>query len=291
MDESPGLLTQAHGDAIMETVQGPGDSNIEVTPSTLLLVDDEENILSSLRRLLRKEGYRLLCATSGQAGLEILKQEKVDVIISDQRMPHMIGTEFLRLTRDLSPDSVRIILSGYTDLESVTAAINEGAVYKFLTKPWDDEILRLSIKEALRHKWIQDENRMLHNMLVEVNEELAQANHLLAERAEFTQDALQNTQNILHYLPIALLGIDSANHIMFANAAALELFGTHLALGHTTAEMLPSALRDILSNPGPERSSLTLGGKPFIVQIQLLPHKGQGCIVIITPEVQHAQHA
>ncbi|WP_018610026.1 ATP-binding response regulator [Uliginosibacterium gangwonense] len=275
----------------METVQGPGDSSIEVTPSTLLLVDDEENILSSLRRLLRKEGYRLLCATSGQAGLEILKQEKVDVIMSDQRMPHMIGTEFLRLTRNLSPDSVRIILSGYTDLESVTAAINEGAVYKFLTKPWDDEILRLSIKEALRHKWIQDENRMLHSMLVEVNEELAQANHLLAERAEFTQDALQNTQSILHYLPIALLGIDSASQIMFSNAAALKLLDGHLALGRPAAETLPEALVEKINQANPERSPLTLGGKPFTVQVQALPHKGQGCIVIIIPEVCHAEHA
>lgn len=140
----------------MEVIQGPGNTPIEVTPSTLLLVDDEENILAALRRLLRKDNYRILTVASGQAGLEVLATEKVDVIISDQRMPHMVGTTFLRKARDLSPDSVRMILSGYTDLESVTSAINEGAVYKFLTKPWDDEILRLSIREALRHKWIQD---------------------------------------------------------------------------------------------------------------------------------------
>jgi DNA-binding NtrC family response regulator len=106
----------------------------ETQQRVLLLVDDEANILRSLQRLFRREGYRILSALSGAEGLERLKEEKVGVIISDQRMPGMTGSEFLHQVKDLYPDTVRLILSGYTDLESVTDSINRGAIYQFLTK-------------------------------------------------------------------------------------------------------------------------------------------------------------
>ncbi|HYD80177.1 MAG TPA: EAL domain-containing protein [Paucimonas sp.] len=118
---------------------------------TLLLVDDEENILNALRRSLRREGYRILSAGSAREGFEILAQQRVDVIVSDQRMPEMNGTEFLSRVRELHPGTVRMVLSGYTDLESVTDAINRGAIYKFLTKPWEDDALRTHVAEAF--KW------------------------------------------------------------------------------------------------------------------------------------------
>jgi DNA-binding NtrC family response regulator len=268
----------------METIHGPGESSIEIKPSTLLLVDDEENILASLRRLLRKDGYTLLTASSGQAGLDLLAHEKVDVIISDQRMPNMVGTVFLKKAQELSPDSVRMILSGYTDLESVTAAINEGAVYKFLTKPWDDEILRLSIREALRHKWIQDENRMLQGMLVEVNAELARANEQLAERADFAQEALQNLQDVVHELPVALLGIDGNGLLVFANRAAMALFDNQLQLCKPAAAMFPEALAIQLKGPLPQHTVLTLAGRPHNALVHALTHRGQGQVIALYPE-------
>jgi len=114
-----------------------------MTDKTILLVDDEENIISALTRLLRRDGYNILRANSGQAGLELLAQHRVGVIISDQRMPGMTGTEFLTKVREIYPDTIRIVLSGYTELNSVTDAINRGAVYKFFTKPWEDEMRTL----------------------------------------------------------------------------------------------------------------------------------------------------
>lgn len=117
---------------------------------TLLLVDDEPNILSSLSRLLRREGYTILTATSPIDAFELLAKHPTQVVISDQRMPEMSGTEFLSRVRQLYPDTVRLVLTGYTDLESVTGAINHGAIYKFLTKPWDDDQLREQIREAFR---------------------------------------------------------------------------------------------------------------------------------------------
>lgn len=118
---------------------------------TLLIVDDETSILSSMRRLLRRDGYDIFTAANAYEGLDVLARHDIQVILSDQRMPEMSGTEFLSRARDLYPDTIRIVLSGYTDLETISDAINRGAIYKFLTKPWDDEALRDSIREAFRH--------------------------------------------------------------------------------------------------------------------------------------------
>ncbi|HXH03405.1 MAG TPA: EAL domain-containing protein [Candidatus Competibacteraceae bacterium] len=117
---------------------------------TVLLVDDEENILRALQRVLRRDGYRILTATNADEGFEILARHDVQVIISDQRMPGINGTEFLSRVKDMYPETMRIVLSGYTDLHSVTEAINRGEIYKFLTKPWEDEVLRANVQEAFR---------------------------------------------------------------------------------------------------------------------------------------------
>ncbi len=133
------------GNKGLTLLESPRDSS-----QTLLLVDDEPNILSSLTRLLRREGYRILTATSPFDAFELLAKQPVHVIVSDQRMPDMSGTEFLARVRQLYPDTVRLVLTGYTDIESITGAINRGAIYKFLTKPWDDDQLREQIREAFR---------------------------------------------------------------------------------------------------------------------------------------------
>ncbi|RUO31260.1 EAL domain-containing protein [Aliidiomarina soli] len=117
---------------------------------TLLLVDDEPNVLRSLNRLLRRDGYHVLTAETADEAFELLAQHQVQVIISDQRMRHMNGTELLNHVKSMYPGIVRIVLSGYMDLESVTAAINQGQIYKFLTKPWDDKELREVVRKAVR---------------------------------------------------------------------------------------------------------------------------------------------
>ena len=140
--ELTALLTAGHGLKV-----GAGDT---ATQRTLLLVDDEPNILSSLKRLLRRDGYEVLTAESPEIAFDLLAKHEVQVIVSDQRMPSMSGTEFLARAKKLYPNTVRLILSGYTDLDSVTDAINRGAIYRFLTKPWDDDKLRADVREAFR---------------------------------------------------------------------------------------------------------------------------------------------
>ncbi|HEX6828358.1 MAG TPA: EAL domain-containing protein, partial [Burkholderiales bacterium] len=122
--------------------------DVEPAQRTLLIVDDEPNVLASLNRALRREDYRILAVGSPQEGMEMLATHNVGVILSDQRMPEMTGTEFLSRVKLMYPRVVRIILSGHTDLATITDAINRGAVYKFLTKPWEDAVLRATLREA-----------------------------------------------------------------------------------------------------------------------------------------------
>jgi len=126
------------------------DTAAESPSETLLLVDDEAGILNSLKRLLRREGYRILTTTDPMEALDLLATNDVQVVISDQRMPQMSGTEFLNRVREMHPDTIRMVLSGYTDLQSITDAINKGAIWRFLTKPWEDDALRKLVREAFR---------------------------------------------------------------------------------------------------------------------------------------------
>jgi serine/threonine protein kinase len=114
----------------------------------VLFIDDEERILTALKTIFRGR-YHVLTAANGQEALDFIGKFKIPVIVSDQRMPGMQGVELLRRARELSPDSVRILLTGYSDLASIVGSINEGEVYRFISKPWDNQDLQLIISEAV----------------------------------------------------------------------------------------------------------------------------------------------
>jgi diguanylate cyclase (GGDEF)-like protein len=201
---------------------------------TLLLVDDEPSILSSLRRLLRGDGYQILTAASGQEGLDVLARHPVDVIVSDQRMPGMTGVEFLRTVRTHYPDTVRIVLSGFTELQTVTDAVNAGAIYKFLTKPWDDAQLRAHVQEAISYGAMANENRLLTLQVHTANQKLAAMNRrlesvLARQRRELEHGAisLDVAHEVLSNVPVPVLASDDAGIIVLANRAAANLFAEH----------------------------------------------------------------
>jgi serine/threonine protein kinase len=114
----------------------------------ILFVDDEERILSALKTIFRSK-YHVLTAANGHEALEFVRKFKIPVIVSDQRMPGMLGVELLRRARELTPDSVRILLTGYSDLASIVGSINDGEVYRFISKPWDNQELQHVIAEAM----------------------------------------------------------------------------------------------------------------------------------------------
>lgn len=231
---------------------------------TLLLVDDEDNIVRALVRLLRRDGYKLLKANSGKAGLEVLKAHEVGVVISDQRMPEMSGVEFLSRVKELYPDTVRIVLSGYTELKSITDAINEGAIYKFLTKPWEDDLLRTNVKDAFEQFELRRENERLARELQAANEEFSKINEELEQRVEQkTREVMQNinalriSQDILEHLPLAVLGIGDDGVVAVANRSAHDLFrleGGSL-IGQAVDQVLPCVLNDLCNEESMESPS------------------------------------
>lgn len=151
-------------------------------PPVILLVDDEPNVLSALQRALRPDGYRVLTARNGLEGVEVLNRETVAVIVSDQRMARMAGTEFLEAARALQPDAVRLMLTGYAEPQAIMDAINRGQVYRFITKPWEDGDLRLTLRRAADQYQLVQENRRLTAQVQAQNAVLAQSNQLLERR-------------------------------------------------------------------------------------------------------------
>lgn len=149
---------------------------------TLLFVDDEPSILSALRRLFRPHGYRILIAESGAEGLEVLEKETVDLVISDMRMPEMDGATFLKHVRNSWPQTMRILLTGYADITSTVAAINEGEIYRYISKPWDDNEIVLVVREALERRRLESENRRLNELTQHQNEELKELNAGLEQK-------------------------------------------------------------------------------------------------------------
>lgn len=118
----------------------------------VLFVDDEPRVTESLKRALRKEPYEILSANSANEGLKVLAREPVDVVISDEKMPGMPGSEFLAVVRKLYPETIRIILTGGASMEAAIRAINEGEIYRFLTKPCNEVDLAITIRQALQLK-------------------------------------------------------------------------------------------------------------------------------------------
>ena len=127
------------------------DSNVQ----TILVVDDDADTLSALHRLFRRDNYRVLTASSPAEAFEALALYRVQVVLCDQRMPVMSGTEFLSKVKEMYPDTMRIILSGYTGVNVVLDSINRGAIYKFYTKPWNDAELRDNVRLAFRQYWME----------------------------------------------------------------------------------------------------------------------------------------
>ena len=165
--------------------------------ATILCVDDESNILSSLRRLFRSEGYKILIAESGAAGLEILEQEPVDIVISDMRMPEMDGAEFLEQVAKRWPETVRLLLTGYADMQSTIDAINKGNIYKYINKPWEDTELKLTVHHAIEQKMLKEERDRLLVITEKQNAELKDLNANLEDKVQQRTAELKQTMGML----------------------------------------------------------------------------------------------
>lgn len=222
----------------------------------ILIVDDEVNILNALERLLdEQEDFVVYRATSGLEGLTLLEQNpQIGVVVSDQRMPNMTGIEFLKQVKSRHSNIVRMILSGYAEMGSITQAINEGAVFKFHSKPWEEERLLDSIRESFEYYQLTEENRNLTLQLQESHAQLKKFNASLKQRVEEKTRSLQLHiaslhlyQEAIEQLPFAVIGLDYDFNVALDNRAArktLSDLGTSL-LGLPVTEVFTGAWHQI----------------------------------------------
>lgn len=262
---------------------------------TLLLVDDEPSIVAALKRLFRRDGYRIVTASSGMEGLQRMAEYEVDVVLSDQRMPGMTGVEFLRRAKELYPDTVRMVLSGYTELQSITDAVNEGAIYRFLTKPWDDARLRVHVQEAFNQKGMADENRRLAQEVRQAGDELSSVNARL-ERVLSTQrtqidleeDRATTARDMIDLLPVPILGIDPDETVVMVNLEAQRLLGIdRLLIGEPASLVLPEALQCLCQGSEQVGTAvrLRIGDRYWRARARPFGEMGQpGHLVVLTEE-------
>jgi two-component system NtrC family sensor kinase len=199
----------------------------------ILLVDDEQNVLKALKRLFVDTAYKIYTANSADEGLAVFAENDIALVISDYRMPGKTGVQFLAEVRERSPQTIRIILSGFADVSSIVEAINDGQVYKFLAKPWNDQELLSTIQRAVEHYELQQENETLVNELKSANEELRRLTDNLEKQVEQrTRDlelknrALATAQRLLSLLPAGVIGIDNQGTLVYMNAALRQYLDT-----------------------------------------------------------------
>ncbi|MEF3168161.1 MAG: response regulator [Deltaproteobacteria bacterium] len=180
----------------METPE-PASQSPPSQRDTILFIDKEENILKAIHRLLHNENYRLLFTTDPDKALEILKTEDVAVIISAQNIPKMTGTELLTKAKAIDPDIIRIILTGYADINTAIESINKGEVFRFIIKPWDDDELKTVIRQAIFQHFLVVENKRLLKVTQEQNQQLEELNAGLEKKAkERTRQLLEKHREL-----------------------------------------------------------------------------------------------
>lgn len=244
----------------------------------ILCVDDEEGVLHALRRVFFDEPVEVLTAASGEEGLRILEAAPAQVVVSDYRMPGMNGVAFLREVSARRPDTMRILLSGYSDIKAVIEAINEGRIYKFISKPWNDDELRIAVTNAFKSWRLARRNVELTQQLQTANEELQTLNAILQERITDEVVALRKRAGeleraaaALDVLPLAVACLDHDGWLTYYNDAASALFswtvGAMRFVPH--AKAFPVKLDDLLaevSRSGGASLPLVIRGKTVLAR-------------------------
>ena len=202
----------------------------------VLIIDDEDFILSSLNRLLRQE-FKVLLANSAYEGLQLMKEEEVHVVVTDQRMPGMTGVDFLGMVKGEHPDAIRMLLTGYSDLESVISAVNSGNIYRYLVKPWDPDEFLVVIREACLKYDLIAKNQQL-------TQDLTLANAELEKRVEERTERLARASKLITALNHTAVRLQSnLDYDQLKITLQAELQKLHLESLVLTAEKLP---KDIL---------------------------------------------
>lgn len=249
----------------------------------ILFVDDEECVLRSVRRLFMDDDYDIITASSAQEGLKVLEEGlPVHIVVADYGMPGMNGVAFLSRVCKAWPHTVRMVLSGYADISAIMAAINDGEIYKFITKPWNDVELKVAVANAAEKYRLQLENSLLLEKLRGTSDISRRA-----DGGDFAADAIvQRQAAILASLPVGIVAIDAEGMVVEANRRWMDVAGWQSGVtGKPAAEVLPAAvisLLDHLAEGVVVRRLLQINGKMCMVTAQESPvGAGSGTVLVI----------
>jgi len=261
----------------------------------ILCVDDERNVLRALERIFLDDDYQILTASSGEEGMELLNAApQVQVVISDYRMPGMNGVEFLKEVFKNRPETIRMVLSGYADTAAVVAAINEGKIYKFIPKPWNDDELRITVAKALETFAVQRRNVLLAEELRLKNQELGELNanleRLVAERTSelvMQNGALLHARKVLDHLPVGVIGLSADGIVLQVNREAAKMLGVSAqeVLGKSMREALPpeiSTVAGMISESTCGYQLAAVNGCQLQIKGSTLAEEGQTGIILTT---------
>lgn len=239
----------------------------------ILFIDDEANILRALGRVFLDEDYEILTAGSAAEALEILASTSpVQVVVSDYRMPLMNGVELLRTVRENWPETVRAILSGYADTEAIVSAINDGQIYRFIPKPWNDSELRMTMAAAVKqYQRLRKEILYAENMQKKIDG-LEKENSFLVQRLALADDGVASRE-ILDNLPVGLVVLDASKEIVQSNREAQTLLQAAAAENDPDSwSQPPECLRTFLEKvqSGGPGQHLLFGTTPVLAHAALL---------------------
>lgn len=203
----------------------------------VIFVDDEVDVLNALKRQFRKEDFKIITALGGDAALEILNNNKVQVVITDERMPVMGGIQFLQEVKRMYPDTIRIILSGYADMNSIIKAINHGEIYRFVFKPWSKEDLSEIIHQAFSQYEIVTKNKSYM-------EEIIKQNQRLQKQVDSRDNALEITLEIINQIPLTLLIVTKDNHVEILNNKSRDLLNKNIPQGESLENIFGVFIKD-----------------------------------------------
>lgn len=223
--------------------------NGEKGSTKVLVVDDETGVLNAMRRLCRRETFQVVTTACPKTGLEYMAKESFGVVVSDQRMPAMDGTRFLEKVRAISPDTIRIILTGYVDIQSAIEAINRGQVHRFITKPWKDDDLRSVLRESVSRFEMLKENERLQMLTENQNAKLRELNRNLAEaRKQEVEIAYKIQQSLLLSAPFRDI---SGIHVSTLTIPSQEIDGDFFDFFKHSEGCLDAIIGDVMGKGVP----------------------------------------
>ena len=255
----------------------------------ILLVDDEPPILRSLTRMLAFESYDLVTAPSAEVALTLLGQAETAVVLTDFDLGGIGGVDLLRQAREQCPDASRILFSGHIDLELLRRAVNGGEVYRFITKPWNDDELLQAVRQGVERWQLLRNNRLLARQAEEQNQQLKrftiELENRVSERTtalELRNRALSLSQEVLDGLPVAVVGIAPDGQVALANAFARRLF-PDLMPGETPGLSDQSPLWEWSQEALVSGSQLVVDGSLGALRVEVMALGERGVVMTVIP--------